>query len=103
MRQPRNPLVNSVPMGVPYITCELYLKWYCLWVVHPSGTVVPLDSDALEAYTPTGESSVGDHCFNPRAVQRMSDALGWETDDLSMELITGRWLIDHEHYLEDPR
>jgi hypothetical protein len=76
----------------PVLTCELYPKWYSLYLVDPDGKVrrAPLDLDELEQYA-EGATTVGDHCWNPYVVQRLADAKDWIIDDVSFDFIIGRW------------
>lgn len=83
---------GGVPGDSPVLTCELYSKWYALYLVEPDKTVrpVPLDLRELEQYA-EGASVVGDHCWNPYVLQRLADAKDWLIDDLSFDLMVGRW------------
>lgn len=88
-----HPLVyGGVPGDSPVLTCELYSKWYALYLVEPDKTVrpAPLDLRELEQYA-EGASVVGDHCWNPYVLQRLADAKDWLIDDLSFDLMVGRW------------
>ncbi len=83
---------TGTPGDSPVLTCELYIKWYALYLVEPDKTVrqVPLELRELEQYA-EGESVVGDHCWNPYVIQRLADAKDWIIDDLSFDLLVGRW------------
>lgn len=96
-RSPRGFLLvyNRKPGNMAVVTCELYEKWYSLYVVSTTGEVVPLNFADLIEFSDANETAVGDHCVNPRVLERYADAWGWTIDDLSMDLIEGRWITCH--------
>jgi hypothetical protein len=83
------PLISGF-CDEPYVTVELYPKWYDLYVVHPGFRVERVGFDELEKFCGDG-SPYSDHCPNPNAVQRLATARGWGVDELALELIVGRW------------
>lgn len=84
---------GTSPKTVPTLTCELWVKWYSLYLVHPDGSVSKINPpiDDLEDFNWDDESVVGDHCWNPKVLGRYAEAQGWEIDDLSFDVIAGRW------------
>lgn len=100
------------PQDAPVVTCELYMKWYALWLVMPDGAVINL-FDA-KGRTPKrrfgGDNSIvyyemeamtkgtfnGDHCYNPTVVKEYAEEQGWILDEVSFNLIVGRWVCDYE-------
>jgi hypothetical protein len=86
---------NRKPGNMAVVTCELCEKWYSLYVVSTTGEVVPLNFADLIGFSEANETAVGDHCVNPRVLERYADAWEWTIDDLSMDLIEGRWITCH--------
>lgn len=78
----------------PVLTVERYCKWYDLYLVLPDGTVRGVGAYPYDDFA-VGETAMGDHCWNPAVVQRVAAHERWIVDDLSMELIAGRWVIEH--------
>lgn len=96
------PLVGCatpMPPDVTYLTVELYGKWYNLYLIHVDSDGVyrreRLDPELLEEYTPEGQSAVGDHVFNPLAVEALADAYEWYLPQLAHELLIGRWELEY--------
>ena len=95
---PRSPrgidLVHTVARpNHPVLTCELHTKWYQLFLIHPDGRVEPADLDGLEDLWPG--TVVGDHCWNPSALEYLAEARGWVIDPVAFDLIAGRWVANH--------
>ena len=89
------------PPTHPTITVENYLKWYKLYVIHPNGLVTSLEFPWEEDLSDVGESTVGDHVVNPRAVVRFADRHNFVVDAEALEMLTGRWVIEAECRYED--
>lgn len=90
----------------PVLTVENYTKWYELFIVMPDRSVVAVEEYDHEMFDKTWprESTWGDHIPNPRWVLWLAAWKGWIVDERSLEIITGRWVIDHEgRYDEMPR
>ena len=83
---------TGAPGASPVLTCELYTKWYGLYLVEPDGSVrmAPIELHELEEHA-EGESVVGDHCWNPSVILRLCADKNWRIDDLSFDLLVGRW------------
>ena len=86
------------------ITVEMYEKWYELWVTQPDGSYKALSFlDLEDGFHGT---PYRDHDPNPSAVDAYAERTGATVDELSMELMTGRWvrgkLVAEEHYLLVP-
>lgn len=86
------------------IVVEDYLKWYDLHVVRADGTVYPLQKDQRYEKLVTEFSSkfTGtiwcDHCINPGFIVFLTTKL-FLVDRRSMEVIVGRWVMQHDgHY-----
>ncbi len=97
MRSERNfDLVLSVlPLHEPTITVEAYCKWYDLYLVSPDGTVKAVGFDELD----TGKGTpYSDHVPNPAAVTLFADKKGYGVDPLALEIIVGRWHMEHLNY-----
>lgn len=75
------------------LTVENYCKWYCLYLVSNSGAVSRVEFSELPDVE--GETTVGDHVVNPRAVMFYAEARGLDLDDCSLEIIIGRWHLEH--------
>jgi len=95
------------PPGRTTVCCELYGKWYTLYVITPDGTVAPLDythlpdgplyeegDDDIPMYMKAGApryKAYSDHVPHPLAVLEYVDKQGWDLCDTAEELITERW------------
>lgn len=75
----------------PVLTCELYVKWYTLYLVTEDGDIKSIDLSGIYEFAEDDETAEGDHCWNPKVLDRMAEAKGWRIDDLSFELMVGRW------------
>ena len=87
----------------PVLTVENYMKWYNLFLVLPTGEVRPLtqeEYDDIACVVLRDESSVGDHVWNPKAVILAMKGKGWRIDRSALEMITGRWYIEHVNVLD---
>lgn len=86
------PLLWSAdgPPSVPCITAEYYIKWYELYVVHPTGEVTQLHYNELEPFAGS-ESAYCDHVPNPDVVERYAADYGYDIDDLCWEVLLGRY------------
>ena len=76
----------------PTITVENYIKWYDLYLIDTDGKVATIPYELMEEIS--NEFNIlfmGDHIFNPEAVIRLVDKHGWVIDDVSYEVIIGRW------------
>lgn len=77
-----------------YVTCELYEKWYELYVAQPEGGlvhVIPLEYAELEPFRDAEGRYFSDHCPNPRSVLKYAAHHGLEVHGLALELMVGRW------------
>lgn len=92
------------PQERPVLTCEVYIKWYALYLVLPSGKIREADLSDIYDHSPylalVGETLVSDHCWNPTAISALAHAKGWIVDDVSFDLLVGRWVNDHLGGLE---
>jgi hypothetical protein len=89
------PLVYyGQPPEVTTVTVENYCKWYTIALVHPDGAVeeVPFPEDLWIE----GESPFVDHVPNPRYVAKWARAKGYAIDEVSMDLMVGRWELDRD-------
>ncbi len=96
------------------ITVERYPKWYSLYLlstIHDSTTIYKLEDHPLGVGASAhgegeclehGESSIGDHTWNPRFVQAVADYIECEVDSLAWELIVGRWEIESKYNYDYP-
>lgn len=94
---PRHLRDAVAPHERTVLTCELWGKWYALYIVTPRGGVLQADLRDIEDFAESNETAVGDHCWNPAVLLRLAQARGWDIDDLSWDLIVGRWVNDHEN------
>lgn len=85
-------LVHTKHMEIPVLTCELYPKWYSLYLIMPNGEVLEADLGGLDAFAE--HSAVGDHCWSPAALQGFADARDWWIDEVALDLIMGRWVYN---------
>lgn len=93
-------LVYSGPRPqYPIITVENYLKWYDVYLVHPSGEVSKIDLYLVERRL-GGETVWADHVPNPKAINETARFFGWDIDPISYELIVGRWVTTILHQFE---
>jgi hypothetical protein len=95
-----NELVVSDVLYGDTVTCELYSKWYELWIVAEDSRIPPrpLPFDELEPFAATlGESAYNDHVPNPKAVVLFALAHGLYVDDLAFEIMVGRWHTEARH------
>jgi hypothetical protein len=81
----------------PTLTVELYEKWYTLFLVRPGPALV--DEWAVEPVLfPGNEYCDGapyvDHVPNPEAVLNYAFSKMYLVDDLALELIVGRWVME---------
>jgi hypothetical protein len=99
------PLVYSreVPVSFPVLTVELYPKWYSLHVIQPGGAVERLEFYELHEFCPPHESTYVDHVPNPSAVLAYAEAKDLTLDDLALELVLGRWVIEVQNWWGDAR
>lgn len=101
------PLVSTVAvLDEPVLTVERYQKWYHLFLLTPTLGQKPTDAikridveelDFSILTNPTfgrNHSPYVDHVPNPVVVQRMCISYGWEIDDMALELMIGRWVLD---------
>lgn len=86
--------VGSVPDCT--LTAERYIKWYELYLIR-EGEVLIVDFEALEPFTPKGESAYVDHVPNPRAIELYAEAQGYQVDELFLEAAYGRWFLEGNH------
>lgn len=98
---PRGHALFGRPGAHRYITCEIYSKWYELFIVDSSGSITPLtfgEIDEAVFYHYKGKITpiYVDHTPNPAAVRAFADLSNIEVNDLAMEMITGRWMIEVE-------
>jgi hypothetical protein len=76
-------------------------KWYSLNHSVPlAGYQVSyrISGEELEKYALSGESAVGDHCYNPAVVMRFCDANDIMVQDFVLERLIGRWATDHDNW-----
>lgn len=79
----------------PRLFVAYYVKWYCFELEHWNGEPrETLDFGCLEEHCGPNESPYVDHVPNPAVVERMCEARGWEIDELSHELMIGRWELE---------
>lgn len=82
----------------PYLTVELYSKWYGLDVIQPGkglGVARVQRIPFPEVFDlPEGETSFVDHVPNPRAVVRYARKMNYDVDELALELMVGRWELE---------
>jgi hypothetical protein len=82
----------------PILSVNYCAKWYAFAlstkISDTSGkTITVVHFSELEDYCGNNVPYV-DHVPNPVVVQRMCDAKGWDIDDLSFELMVGRWALE---------
>lgn len=94
-------LVQSMPVALPTLTVELYIKWYKLYLIQPLWRVTEVSFDEIESalgstWDWVNEGSIqGDHVVNPKAVEKYAEQKGYTLDPLAYELLVGRWVIEH--------
>lgn len=102
LRSARGFLLLGAVGKVPLVTVELYVKWYEIFVVHPSGSIQAVDFGQFDkpAFTDRNGklyadgSAYCDHVPNPRVVARWAEAHGYEVDERALELMHGRWELE---------
>lgn len=90
-------MITRTQVEVPTITVELYMKWYGFYVVRPDHSFEEISFLALDEGWEGESSPYVDHVPNPEAVIYYARARGYEIDDLSLEVMIGRW----EHEVKD--
>lgn len=102
-------------MRLPWVSVPFASKWYHLLVTFPAGVRPPNGQYAhamglgrfermpngdirFEADFPMDEDAPGspcvDHAPNPRHVMSWATRHGWHVEDLSLELMVGRWELE---------
>ena len=76
---------------LPVVTVELRGKWYHLLVVYPDLTWAAYSFEG-----PREHGTVVDHVPSPAAVEKWAQAHGWEVDDLALEILVGRWVLEQD-------
>lgn len=87
------------PQRVPVLTVENYCKWYNLWLVTTDGKVRAYrpSNELLKKIEPPGADIglefgfYGDHTFNPALVAKAAEIEDFIMDEMSWEIIIGRW------------
>ncbi len=77
-------------------------KWYHFELHHEDGTVELLDFGVLDDCQPVDPKcfpAYVDHVPNPFRVDLICQHNGWYLDDLSLDLIVGRWEIEVKDYI----
>lgn len=76
----------------PIITCELYSKWYELFIWWTDGQLLKLPFNKLEDVAfEMGVSAFVDHVPNPTVVEAYAERHDYGIDELAHDLIKGRW------------
>lgn len=83
----------------PMITCEMLEKRYCLWIVKPNNSVVPLEYQALNGFEPEHQSTYVDHDPNPVAVQNFAEYRAYEIEPMAFSLLVGDWCMVDNLYV----
>ena len=92
--------LNSCGYKNPTLTVENYCKWYALYLVHPDGKVTTVDAEVYERVSRKTNGLItiwGDHVINPLAFKLVGELLGAHVDSRSMEMVIGRWEIEHNN------
>lgn len=82
--------------GTPVVTVELYIKWYGVYVVSAptdGSRVQRVSFPDMGSYETLGSPYV-DHAPNPRHVCAWAEQMGYVVDDLSLEMMIGRWELE---------
>ena len=83
------PLVyHGDPPHAPLLTVENYLKWYSIHIIHPDGSVGVVEHNELV------DDAWADHNFKPWVCHQISQALGYEWHDESLEMVIGRYVTE---------
>lgn len=84
-----NPLLynGDVLPNIPTIVVELTTKWYSLYLLHPNGSVESFEPDP-------GEVGYKDNTYNPMDLVMYAQKHNYVIDELSFEMIIGRWEIE---------
>lgn len=81
---------------IPVLCVELHTKWYRLYLVMPDNTVrTCADWDILK----NQYQDYCDHVWSPKTIAFLGQALGFNIDEQTLELVTGRWI--HEIVEDD--
>lgn len=92
-----NKLVLVGEVFRPTLTVENYCKWYELHLVRPDGRVEEVSFEQLDDLANKlglRGSAYVDHVPNPEVVQELADENEWDVDDVSMEVMVGRWQLE---------
>jgi len=103
---PRGELLSVFgEISTPTLAVELYLKWYNLYLVHPDNTIEKItfpDEGDLEKHDDLDGASAIDHVPNPAFVERFCKEKNYYINDITREIIVGRWEIDKkENYFNE--
>lgn len=84
---------RRTPCDVPLVCVEMAGKWYTLFVLHVDGHLVEHDFGVLEPHRKSGCCYI-DHTPYPPAVTAWARFMGYYVDDLSLEMMVGRWITE---------
>lgn len=85
----------------PILTVEIYMKWYSLFLINPDNIIEEISFPYYDDL-PNNEPNYMDHVPNPVAVEKLCKEKNWELDDVTKELLVGRWEIDYkENYFNE--
>lgn len=78
------------PGSVVHVPFETH--WHTLQVIHADGRTELADFPDMGNHERLGSALFGD-VPNPKHVLEWAQSMGYEVDDLSLELLVGRWEI----------
>lgn len=94
------PLICQDVRNEPTITVENYCKWYDIYVIYPDGSIVTASWTKMrEIEESSGRTLIGDHIFHPLLLSEYANIIDGSVDEVSEEVVTGRWIF--EHYEKD--
>jgi hypothetical protein len=80
---------------VATIAVELIYKWYHLILIKPDGAIEKMEFPDMGLYEDLGSPWL-DHCPNPAHVVAYAREHDYYVDNMSLELIIGRWTLEHD-------
>lgn len=94
-----NPLIATQVLDVPIVTLENYEKWYCIYLLHPDGTVTKVPLQIIEKVNNNPKRALWvDHRYHPELLLRIAKEIGGVADLVTLEIAAGRWVMEADGY-----
>ena len=87
-----HPLIcQDEEINGPILTVENYQKWYSLYLIDENRNVTVINDHETKSYSGIAWH---DHVPNPDFVIALAKDNGWHIDEVSLEAIVGRYMIE---------